>query len=96
MKKKLLAVTLLLTGLFIFTGCSKKETITIKEGDIWKRDSGRYYMYISNDTINRHYFESGVDASTSSISSNVKAAGTQGGMWLLGNYWATRSLIYNS
>ena len=31
MKKKLLAVTLLLTGLFIFTGCSKKETITIKD-----------------------------------------------------------------
>ena len=53
-------------------------------------------MYISNDTINRHYFESGVDASASSISSNVKAAGTQGGMWLLGSYWATRSLIYNS
>ena len=31
MKKKLLAVTLLLTGLFIFTGCSKKENITIKD-----------------------------------------------------------------
>lgn len=73
-----------------------KTNLTIKEGDIWKRDSGRYYMYISNDTLNRHYFESGNDASTSSISSNVKAAGTQGGMWLLGSYWATRSLIYNS
>ena len=46
--------------------------------------------------MNKHYFENGVDASTSSISSNVKAAGTQGGMWLLGSYWATRSLIYNS